>query len=451
MQQVLAAPFVPPVGQKERFLTLCCYYIRPKSQLLPPPVSITKEQLNHLLIGIALQAGLQPPVPSLGNGRWMKELLEMLIPGFKWQGGGSKGRASNATTDAICMVCDPMMQAGCSQDDQHAWIRRYLRIDSSRLSPMHFEYFMHSGRACLSHASSMPYRGRPALTLTDRSSSSEMPIPPEVQQMAQLIQPVTDGTPNCWLVPFGSTMGAFFVFGGPPTITQYCWHPVRVKIDGEMVVHRPAVVPLVGNSDAVRHDLLDHFELTKRGIRQAQYNQTQLIYTRELYCFGRSKDRREGGPPRPNCERACGGLGVCAPGCAGPLTNDHSHHCGARVSICTTPQLLYRGLMRVALVSDHHSQGSTIARVGHDPADRTYARVRADLITRIRTAASIAQFHKQLELRQKIDFQLRLIEILCNNPQRVRNYLLQFLKVALSPSSLLPRVVCAGASQVASQ
>lgn len=256
-----------------------------------------------------------------------------------------------------------------------AQIRSYLRLDTSRLTSTHHEFFLHIGSGSKAHAKGTnPWITRAPASLaalggaaaahgssdlagwsggsgadgSNGAASADrfglLPVPEGIVKMATLAEQLTD---SCWLVPMGCAMGAFFVCGGPPSITQYTWRTYRSKVDELFVTHHPAVVAIDPRASTVKHDLMDTFELTPFGANTRGTSEARIVYVRVLFCTGRSKMPNEEGHEGPNCERMCGGLGECAMGCPGP--RDKSHCCSARIIISATPPLLRAGKLQVEL------------------------------------------------------------------------------------------------------
>jgi len=141
---------------------------------------------------------------------------------------------------------------------------------------------------------------------------------------------------------------------------------------------------------------------------------------------------------------------------------------GARVSISTTPALISRGMMRIELHRGHHAASYEHGAGNfHDPppelngfAAAEVLTWRRELLSRLTVDSRRTHFERHMRVRRTIDFKVRLVEILANNPRRVRNYLLQFLQPppddnesalpsAASPALRMPMITEASAAAAA--
>ena len=269
----------PATQQKERFLRLCRHYV----VAAPGSPTMTKACFEAHLIGMALQARQPDPGPSLGNGQWAKELLTELLPTFKWK--NPKAAATKSTTNAIAFVNVPVLRDdGTPEAEQHRFICDFLHVESSMLTHEQMVRFQHMGShhrdAMRLHKDELRCKARSSGAGAASSSTSLAvagpmlggtgggarvggdAIPPGVRHMASLIE--ADGKPQgqgarSWLAPFGGPVAAFFIFGGPPEVTEYIWHTKSTRMDSSLIEHRPAVARQSGDTCTHGHSYLDTF------------------------------------------------------------------------------------------------------------------------------------------------------------------------------------------------
>ena len=402
---------------KLRFVKCCRHYVvaRPNSP------KMTKEFFEAHLIGLALQARLPDPGPTLGNGRWAKELLKGLVPDFEWS--CPKGRAAKATTTAIAFVNTPVMfEDGTSEEAQHQFLCDYLHLESSTLTPAQLATLHHIGM----HSKAQAAGTSSPQTAAGGLANCVVAVPPEVERMGALIR--ADGE-RSWVMPFGGAVAAFFVFGGPPEVTSYIWHTKACRVDDFYIEHRPAVTRASINSTH-RHTYLDTFEPTPM-FKAHRAPPAKILYCRELFCLGRPSrtlPTSGGEPTRPNCARACGGIGVCAPHCPGPTASSAGregkyHCCAARLRIELTAALMKCGEVRITMAAGHSalSAGEALG----SPACELIKHHTA-LINKLASAACQVEFEKQQVIMRDNSFKERLVLIL-SCERRVRDYLFQFL------------------------
>ena len=357
---------------------------------------MTKACFEAHLIGMALQARQPDPGPSLGNGQWAKELLTELLPTFKWK--NPKAAATKSTTNAIAFVNVPVLRDdGTPEAEQHRFICDFLHVESSTLTHEQMVRFQHMGShhrdAMRLHKDELRCKARSSGAGAASSSTSLAvagpmlggtgggahvggdTIPPGVRHMASLIE--VDGKPQgqgarSWLAPFGGPVAAFFIFGGPPEVTEYIWHTKSTRMDSSLIEHRPAVARQSSDTCTHGHSYLDTFgpgplyapcpnrpckSKSARACAHASCRRcSKRLYQRVLFCkgssgkWGTAASATSG--PRPNCTRECGGAGVCAPHCQGLANLSRGvadlHCCAARIVIEVTAALLSRGKVRTA-------------------------------------------------------------------------------------------------------
>ena len=369
--------------QKNHFLLLCRHYVI----AAPDSPTMTKAFFEAHLVGLALQAGLPEPGPTLGNGQWAKELLHYLLPTFKWS--SAKAQASKATTTAIAFVNVPVLRDdGTPEADQHRFIRDTLHVESSTLTQDQVVRIRHVGSH---HVECTARRYREIRGAGGASSSARHAvvgpllgggrgpvaaaggdaIPPGVRRMASLIELDSRAQKQgerSWLAPFGGPLAAFFVFGGPPEVTEYTWHTKNTRVDSLHLEHRPALVRQSPNACTVGHSHLDsfapgpHYAACRNRPLKNGHSCFDLsckrcgkqLYKRVLFCKGYSKSAvaSSSAGTRPNCTRACGGVGACVAYCRGlanmPVAAAKLHCCAARIVIEITGALLARGKVRTA-------------------------------------------------------------------------------------------------------
>ena len=259
--------------QKERFLRLCRHYV----VAAPGSPTMTKAFFDAHLIGLALQARQPEPGPSLGNGQWSKELLNELVPNFKWS--CAKSAATKAKTNAIAFVNVPVLREdGTPEAEQHRFIMDFLHVESSTLTHAQVLRIRHLGSHHLEvlrlHKDevryNVPSRGSSSAGGPSSSASHAVAgpvlggsgagagglvgatgiggggrlggdaIPPNIRHMASLIE--VDSEPQLqgersWLAPFGGPVAAFFIFGGPPEVTEYTWHTKQTRVFSSLLEH----------------------------------------------------------------------------------------------------------------------------------------------------------------------------------------------------------------------
>jgi hypothetical protein len=425
----------PSFYQKERFLRLCQHYVVRQPNSSP----MSKETLEACLIGLATQARLPHNMLSLGNGRWVKELLSRLVPNFEWTG-QKKAKASKLSTTEIAFVLEPVMHGSLPEAAQHLFIREYLHVESTSLTREDLARLRHIGKNTKVHINPAPPGASSRPSSSDLAAASRpdvlllangrgtMPIPEEVRRMASLITEVPTGhahlSERTWHAPQGVAIAAFFVFGGPPEVTMYTWHSRGTKVDDALLEHRPARVR-DPKTFMKGHSYLDTFAL-RPAYFETRAAPTRLLYKRDLFCKGRSLTGSQlTTGPRPNCQRDCGGIGQCALGCAGGVgASGKLHFCAARIRIEITGELMERGLVRISLSGGHHPGGNAKA-AGFLPVE--LGKHHAEVVQLLASQSYQLEFEKQQVIMREYLFKERLILVL-SCERRVRNYLLQYLQ-----------------------
>ena len=318
----------PATQQKERFLRLCRHYV----VAAPGSPTMTKACFEAHLIGMALQARQPDPGPSLGNGQWAKELLTELLPTFKWT--HPKAAATKSTTNAIAFVNVPVLRDdGTPEAEQHRFICDFLHVESSTLTHEQMVRFQHMGShhrdAMRLHKDELRCKARSSGAGAAASSTSLAvagpmlggtgggarmgggdAIPSGVRHMASLIE--VDGKPQgqgarSWLAPFGGPVAAFFIFGGPPEVTEYIWHTKSTRMDSSLIEHRPAVARQSSDTCTHGHSYLDTFgpgplyapcpnrQCASKSARACAHAScrrcSKRLYQRVLFCKVRVRDR----------------------------------------------------------------------------------------------------------------------------------------------------------------
>ena len=118
-------------------------------------------------------------------------------------------------------------------------------------------------------------------------------------------------------------------------------------VDNLLLTRLPRVT--AATSSCAIHDFEDLFSLTEVALPHLNAGHDKVVYRLLLCCSG---------DPQSNCERQCGGIGVCWPGCtATTVQRRKGHNCAARVSITATLQHISDGVRLVTFTGTHVAAG----------------------------------------------------------------------------------------------
>ena len=123
-----------------------------------------------------------------------------------------------------------------------------------------------------------------------------------------------------WQVPQHLALENFLSFGGPPEISRYNFVLVRRLFKGELARRQPYEA---GSAYSPADTLI----LTPYGESLLQEKPTLQVWREVWACSGKALHRKAA----PNCERACGGIGLCLEGCG--QSAERFHDCQFRYEV----------------------------------------------------------------------------------------------------------------------
>ena len=170
--------------------------------------------------------------------------------------------------------------------------------------------------------------------------SSAVLAPHSVTRNAAMVTKLSD---HSWSIAMGAAVADFLGANGPAEIVRYNWNKLEGAWHDPVLVSVVPVVPQDKTRQYGRRDHADLLELTMLGARRSGSKQ---VYRLRLGCTGTES----------NCRRACGGLGVCIPGCADARKT--GHFCSARVLVTATIDDVKARRLLVTLSGSHTPAGT---------------------------------------------------------------------------------------------
>ena len=151
---------------------------------------------------------------------------------------------------------------------------------------------------------------------------------------------------GAYLVPAHIAMAAFMSVTGPMEVTDYNFNSTggnKLKKD---------LVQRLSYEQNGKRSLCDGLQLTAAGQALLATAPTRQVYRAGLACSGQSLNSKA----PPNCQRACGGIGVCFHGCTD--SRDRHHSCAFRIEITASLQDVDAGRFHVQVSGTHVPEGT---------------------------------------------------------------------------------------------
>ena len=147
-------------------------------------------------------------------------------------------------------------------------------------------------------------------------------------------------------VPMQLPMAAFLFATGPPDVVNY---NLNAGVGGGKV--NRLLVDRVPFEPDGKKSLCDRLQLTAAGLALLDSAPKRQTYRKVLACSAKSLY----GKPHPNCQRECGGIGMCFSDCT--ESRDRHHGCTFRITITASLQNVDDGRFHVQLSGGHVPDG----------------------------------------------------------------------------------------------
>ena len=143
-------------------------------------------------------------------------------------------------------------------------------------------------------------------------------------------------TSSSWHVPQHRALEAFLYVSGPSVITRYNFQLVARMIKTQFVRRQP----FLGGD---KYSPADTYVLTEVGESRRESHPDTNCFRWEMACTGKSAH----GKAAPNCQRVCGGFGMCLLSCAHGAKKHHT--CTVRLIVSATLEDVFQGRFLVRI------------------------------------------------------------------------------------------------------
>ena len=167
-------------------------------------------------------------------------------------------------------------------------------------------------------------------------------IPTDLMSAARAVEAPGE---RAYYVPPQLPMAAFLYATGPDAVIKYNLNTVASKLNTDLARR---LVYLPGGKKSP----CDALQLTAAGTARLVASPTLQVYRQELACSAKSLH----GKAPPNCQRVCGGIGVCTDDCAKGHTRHHG--CAFRITVTASLEDVAAGRYHVQLSGTHVPDGT---------------------------------------------------------------------------------------------